>query len=100
VQSPQAAADWLAALLAQLADVDEHKPVRHVLIRVDDSAEDPRAMARQLGEALGIALPEPPAGYFGAPRLEPGSWRSYLDLLPGPLAALAPVARRLGYPDA
>ena len=33
-------------------------------------------------------------------RLPPGRWRAYADVLAGPFAALAPVAARLGYPDA
>lgn len=100
VSSPGEAADWLAAALEQLADVHEQELVPHALVRVDDTAEDPRAMAAQLGAALGIELPEPPAGYFGAPRLAPGSWREHAAAFAGPLAALEPVARRFGYPAA
>lgn len=100
VESPQAAADWLAAALDQIATLHEQDLVPHRLLRVDDTTEDPVAMSAQLGEALGIRLPEPPAGYFGAPRFAAGTWRDYADLLAAPFAALAPVARRLGYPDA
>ena len=32
--------------------------------------------------------------------LPPGRWRANADVLAGPFAALAPVAARLGYPDA
>lgn len=100
VPSPQVAADWLASALGQLATVHEDDVVRHALVRIDDSADDPQAMAAVLGDALGIQLPPPPAGLFGARRFAAGSWRSYADLLAGPFATLAPVARRLGYPDA
>lgn len=97
VPSPQEGAEWLAAALDQLAELHEQDLVPHSLVRVDDSAEDPRAMAAQLSDALGIAMPEPPAGYFGAPRLAPGAWREHADAFAGPLAVLEPVARRLGY---
>ena len=100
VASQEVAADWLAAALDQIATLHEQALVPHRLLRLDDTSEDPVAMAAQLGEALGISLPEPPAGYFGPPRFAAGTWRDYAGLLAAPFAALAPVARRLGYPDA
>ena len=33
-------------------------------------------------------------------RMPPGRWRDYADELAGPFERLAPVAARLGYPDA
>ncbi|MBD7987547.1 tetratricopeptide repeat protein [Luteimonas sp. Sa2BVA3] len=98
--SPQVSAEWLAASLQQLADLHEQDLVPHHLLRLDDISEDPAAIVARLREALGIELPEPPAGYFGAPRFRAGGWRDYADLLAGPFATLAPAARRLGYPDA
>lgn len=98
--SPQAGAEWLATALEQLATLHEQSPVAHRLLRVDDSCEDPVALSAQLGEALGIRLPEPPAGFFGPPRFTAGTWRDYAGLLAGPFATLAPAARRFGYPDA
>ena len=99
--TPQASADWLAAALDQIATLHELDLVKHDLLRVDDVADDPPAMSALIGAALGITtLPVPPAGLFGNPRFRAGAWRSYADLLAGPFAALAPVARRLGYPDA
>lgn len=98
--SPQVAAEWLAASLEQLADLHEQDLVPHHLLRLDEISEDPAAIVARLREALGIELPEPPAGYFGAPRFRAGGWRDYADLLAGPFATLAPAARRLGYPDA
>lgn len=100
LESPQAAAEWLAVGLGQLATIHEQDLVPHHLVRVDDTIDDPKAMSAQLAAALGLALPEPPAGYFGARRFTAGIWRDYADLLAGPFAALAPVARRFGYPDA
>lgn len=98
--TPQAAADWLAAALDQVATVHEQALLAHELLRVDDIADDPVAMSAQIGAMLGIRLPPPPAGLFGNRRITAGDWRGYADLLAGPFAALAPVARRLGYPDA
>lgn len=98
--SPQAAAEWMAHGLGQLADLHEQDLVPHHLLRLDDCSEDPAAMAARVGEVLGLELPEPPAGYFGAPRFPEGAWRGYAGLLAGPFARLAPVARRLGYPEA
>jgi hypothetical protein len=100
LESPQVGADWMAAALEQLAILHERDLVPHRLLRLDAISEDPAAMAAQLGEALDLSLPEPPAGFFGAPRFAAGAWRDYAGLLAGPFATLAPVARRLGYPDA
>lgn len=100
MESPQAAAEWLATALGQLATLHEQDLVPHRLLRVDDTVDDPKAMAAQLGAALDLTLPDPPPGYFGAKRYTTGAWRDYADLLAGPFAALAPVARRFGYPDA
>lgn len=98
--SPQKAADWLATALDQLATLHEQELVPHRLLRLDESTEDPVAMAKQLGEALDIELPAPPPDLFGPPRFPAGTWRDYAGLLAAPFATLAPVARRLGYPDA
>lgn len=100
VGSPQAAADWLAAALDQVATIHELDLIPHHLIRLDGIAEDPAAISAKLAEALEITLPPPPAGLFGAPRFADGSWRAHAGALAGPFATLAPVARRLGYPDA
>lgn len=98
--SPQEAAEWLAVALDQLATLHEQELVPHRLLRLDESAEDPVAMAKQLGDALDIELPVPPPTLFGPSRLPAGTWRDYAGLLAAPFATLAPVARRLGYPDA
>ncbi|MBJ6979807.1 MULTISPECIES: tetratricopeptide repeat protein [unclassified Luteimonas] len=98
--SPQVAAEWLAGALAQLADLHEQDLVPHHLLRLDEVSEDPVAIVARLRDALGLELSEPPPGYFGAARFPAGGWRDYAGLLAGPFATLAPVARRLGYPDA
>jgi len=99
-ESPQLAAGWLAAALDQIATLHEQNLVPHRLLRVDEVADDPVAMAALIGSALGSSLPPPPAGLFGTPRFAAGDWRRYADQLAGPFAKLAPVARRLGYPEA
>src|SRR5690606_34525347 len=75
LESPQAAADYLAGVLEQVATLHELDLVPHHLLRFDATSEDPVAMAAQLGGALGIELPEPPADYFGPARLAAGTWR-------------------------
>ncbi|UWX03976.1 hypothetical protein H1235_17150 [Pseudoxanthomonas sp. NC8] len=50
-----------------------------------------------IGQALRVQLPVPPP----APQhLPAGRWRAYAAVLAAPFARLAPVAARLGYPDA
>lgn len=98
--SPQVAAEWLAAGLAQLADLHEQDLVPHRLLRLDAASEDAAAITAELGKALDLELPAPPPGYFGTPRFPAGTWRDYADVLAGPFATLAPAAKRLGYTDA
>ena len=69
----------------------------HVMLRLDGVIGSPQALAEAVGGALGITLPPPPSV---PPRLPPGRWRAYADVLAAPFAALTPVAVRLGYPDA
>ncbi|MBB6598108.1 tetratricopeptide repeat protein [Luteimonas sp. MC1825] len=99
IESPRLAAEWLAASLVQVADLHEQDLVPHRLVRMDDIADKPRAVAGLLGDALGISLPTPPPGLFGTDRLPAGRWRSYAGPLAGEFAILQPVARRLGYPE-
>ncbi|MBJ7575373.1 tetratricopeptide repeat protein [Luteimonas sp. MC1828] len=98
VTSPEAAAEWLAQGLGQVASLHEQDLVPHRLLRLDDIVEDPVAVAAQLGAALDITLPPPPAHFFGGRRLAAGTWRAYSDLLADAFAHLHPVAQRLGYP--
>lgn len=97
LDDPQTAAGWLARGLEQLADLHEQDLYPHVMLRLDGVIGSPQALAEAVGGALGITLPPPPAV---PARLPPGRWRAYADVLAGPFAALAPVAARLGYPDA
>ena len=95
---PEAAA-WLAGVLEQVAVLHEQGLFPHRLLKVDDSMDDAQALAAAAGAALEIEMPVP-AGPLGTPRLAAGRWRAYAQALAGPFAQLAPVARRLGYPDA
>ncbi|MFT3897570.1 MAG: tetratricopeptide repeat protein [Thermomonas sp.] len=92
-------ARWLSSVLAQVADLHEGDLHPHRLLRVDDSLDDGPALARQLGEALPANLPVPPRE-LGPARFAAGHWRDYRDALGAAFALLAPVAVRLGYPEA
>src|SRR5690606_27329160 len=100
LESPVAAAEWLAAALDAIATLHERALVTHAPGRMDDALEHTRVLARLLSAAIGAALPEPPASYFGPRRLTTGIWRAYAGPLAAAFEALAPVARRFGYPEA
>lgn len=97
--SPKAAAGWLAIELNQIALLHEQDLFPHRILRLDEIANDPQALAQALGEALATPLPVPPAAALGAAHFAPGRWRVYADVLADAFAMLTPVARRLGYPD-
>jgi len=97
VESPQAAAEWLAQGLEQVADLHERDLYPHRLLRLDSAIDSPPALATVIGQALGIQLPPLSTA---ARRMPAGRWRAYADVLAGPFERLAPVAARLGYPDA
>ena len=87
---------WLATL-SQVAELHEQDLFPHRLIRLDDIADDPQALAQALGDALQTPLPAPHAA-LGAAHFAPGHWRAYADALADAFALLTPVAQRLGYP--
>jgi hypothetical protein len=95
--SADSAAGWLARWLGQVADLHDADLVPHVLLRVDQHSEDPAALARLVGAALGLSLPVPVPGRFGPSRLPHGHWRRYGAEMGPAFAILGPVARRLGY---
>ncbi len=97
--TPDEGAQWLARGLEHVLALPglTAQPV-HV-VRVDDTVNDPAAMAVQLGEVLGVTLPVPPRNLFQGHRFPAGRWRDYADALAGPFATLTPVAVRLGYPE-
>ena len=93
------AATWLARHLTQIADIVEQDLLTHTLVRTDAPAADLPALAASLGQALGVEnFPEPPRDLLGPDRFPTGHWRAYAEALAGPIAALTPVAVRLGYP--
>jgi Tfp pilus assembly protein PilF len=99
MSSPLAAAGWLAAMLHQIAALDEQSLYPHHLLRLDDALNDPQQLTDLLGAAINTTLPPPamPGPGHGFPA---GHWRVYAKALAEPFALLTPVARRLGYPEA
>ncbi|MCF7222897.1 tetratricopeptide repeat protein [Marilutibacter chinensis] len=98
LESPETAADWLAKALGQIADLRDGGLFPHSLIRLDDIAHDPAAIAQSIGDALGVQLPALSDGAQGPDRYASGHWRHYAEALAPAFAILAPVAERLGYP--
>ena len=100
VETPEKAAEWLAAVLAQLAGLVEQDLFPHAVIRLDGIEADPEAVAAAVRTAFGgdARIPTPPT--VGVARLPAGHWRAYAAELAVPFALLAPVAVRLGYPEA
>ena len=97
--TPEDGARWLAQSLEQVADLHEGDLFPHKLVKLDETGDEPTAIAQILADALrvqvslpeGLALPE---------RLPSGRWREYAAPLAEAFALLTPVARRLGYPQA
>jgi hypothetical protein len=97
MESPLAAAQWLAASLAQIADIAEQDLYPHRLVRLDDVANEPDGLAQALADALGAHVPAPPAQALGPARLPAGHWQRFAGPLDEAFALLGPVAARLGY---
>ncbi|MDB6163995.1 MAG: adenylate cyclase [Xanthomonadaceae bacterium] len=95
MRSPTEAAEWLARVLDQVADLHEQDLYPHSVLRLDAVLDDPQALAELVGTA--IQTPLPPAAVTPPPRFAAGHWRAYADALAEPIAILTPVARRLGY---
>ncbi|KPN17018.1 hypothetical protein AO715_02725 [Xanthomonas sp. Mitacek01] len=98
ITDADSAAEWLAAHLAQIADVIEQDLFPHTVVRTDAPGEDPERLATRFAEALGVpAFPTPPRELLGPDRIPAGRWMAYREVLAGPFTALTPVAVRLGY---
>jgi len=95
--SPQSAAGWLAVVLNQVATLHEQDLFPHRLLRLDDSINDPGAVAAAINTALETNVPAPAS--FGQAHFPAGHWRDYAEALAVPFAMLTPVAKRLGYPE-
>lgn len=100
LESPVIGARWLAQVLAQVADLHEQDLFPHRLVRLDDVAQDPDALAQAIAEALQTRVAPPPARALGPQHFAPGHWRAFAQPLAAAFALLAPVAVRLGYPEA
>lgn len=96
--SPEAAAQWMARALGQVAQLHQDALFPHAIIRLDDIANDPAAIARATGEALSVELPSLPHAPQGPDRFPAGHWRTYAEPLAEAFTTLSPVAHRLGYP--
>ncbi len=97
IESPRAAAQWLARQLEQFAELGESGALPHHILRLDEGAQDSARLLEVLSEVL--ETPMPPVHVELAPLHFPaGHWRDYRDALGEAFALLAPVAVRLGYP--
>lgn len=95
--SPEAAAEWLAHSLNQMAALVESQWFPNRLVHTDAIGNDPRVAAALVGEVL--ETPVPPPSSIGPPHFPAGHWRHYAEALEAAFALLAPVAKRLGYPE-
>lgn len=96
--SPEDGARYLANVLVQIADLHEQDLFPHRLIRLDEIAGDPNALAQAIADALQIRVPVPPREVLDIERFEAGRWRRFRDCLGDAFELLTPVAQRLGYP--
>jgi len=97
IESPAAAAAWLAASLAQVADIQDRDPISHCILRIDEIVDSAEGMTQAVGTVLQTSLPQPRA--LGNPHFPAGRWRDFAGPLADAFAALTPVAVRLGYPE-
>ena len=100
LESPVIGARWLAGVLEQVAELHEHDLFPHRLVRLDDVADDPAALAQAIGDALEIPLAAPSARALGPQQFAPGHWRAFAGPLAAAFELLTPVAQRLGYSEA
>jgi tetratricopeptide (TPR) repeat protein len=95
--SPLLAAQWMGTVLAQIAETAARPLFRTVLIKLDGIESDAAAIRARLGEALETEVALAPVATDALPS---GHWRRYAEVLAEPFAALAPIAKVLGYPEA
>ena len=99
VRDLMASATWLASNLEHVADLQEQDLFPHRVLKLDDVADEPQALAQALADALGLHMRAVPRDTI-VPRFPAGHWRAYAEPLAEAFAVLTPVARRLGYPEA
>ncbi|HZX79777.1 MAG TPA: adenylate cyclase, partial [Lysobacter sp.] len=97
LESAVEAARWLATQLEQVADIEAGDVIPFRSIRMDDIAQDPRAIAQALADALALQVPIAPPQAYGPVRLPAGHWRRFGGVLGEAFEVLGPVAARLGY---
>ncbi len=94
--NPAKAAEWLAQGLEALADHRDQHPDRVHLVRLDRDAGKAGALVEQ---ALGLKQ-QLKAIQGAGDSFPPGRWKEYRRAFKAEFDRLAPVAARLGYPDA
>ena len=99
LESPVIGARWLAQMLEQVADLHQQDLFPHRLLRLDDIADDPTALAQAVADALATSIAAAPARAIGPQHFAPGHWRAFAQPLAAAFALLTPVAVRLGYPE-
>ena len=100
LESPVIGARWLAQVLGQVADLHEQDLFPHRLVKLDDIANDPTALAQAIADALETSIAPAPERALGPQHFVPGHWRAFAEPLAAAFALLTPVAVRLGYPEA
>ncbi len=95
--SPGQAAEWLVKWLDQLAELSEQQWFPSRIVHTDAIGHDPQIAAALVSEVLQVRLPAPVS--VGPPHFPAGYWRRYASSLEAAFAALAPAAKRLGYPE-
>lgn len=100
LESPLIGAQWLAQVLGQVADLEEQNLFPHRLLKLDDIAQDPTALAQAVANALQIRVMAPSSSQPVKTAVASGHWRQFAQPLAEAFAVLTPVAVRLGYPEA
>jgi len=90
------AAWWLERRLVQVLEASSL--YRVAVLRIDGSESDGPALAGLLSRMMAMEI-EAGGRPLSRAHFAPGHWRRYADVLAGPFARLAPVAKALGYPE-
>lgn len=98
LESPLVGAQWLAQVLGQVADLQEQGLFAHRILKLDEVAHSPTALAQEVANALQIRVVAPPGTVKQG--IASGHWRQLAQPLAEAFAVLTPVAVRLGYPEA
>ncbi|MEF2147200.1 tetratricopeptide repeat protein [Aquilutibacter rugosus] len=99
-ESVEKAADWLAAVCNQVADIEQQKLYPLTLIRLDDAIADELSLQTAVTTALGAPVQALDDGALQHKSLPKGHWRHYAPALQAGFDRLKDVAVRLGYAEA